>query len=340
MEPSRRIERVEGIEGMDAGGFVAALLRYASDAIAVSDVDSGRYLVVSDSYCSLTGFAREELVGRTSVELGLVADATARARALRRAGAGEMHELRLRRKDGETRLFEFSVQHLDGGLMLTISRDVTERRRMEAQLKASEERFRVAVESMLDAFAIMSPVRDDRGNAIDFRFEYVNGAYCDLVGFTRERVLGSRGSELFPGFQSSERFAVYCHVMSTGEPLTIEDLIPGLAARVVELSTVPLDGNIVISARDITERRHAEAELALRAELLELAHDAVIVRDPVESRVTFWNPEAEAVYGYSFAEAAGRHPRAPGHGVPRVRGGGGRRARAGRALAGRAQAHP
>ena len=52
--------------------------------------------------------------------------------------------------------------------------------------------------------------------------------------------------------------------------------------------------------------REAEEELQLRAELLDLAHDAVIVRDPVEGRVTFWNREAETIYGYSRADAVGR----------------------------------
>jgi len=50
--------------------------------------------------------------------------------------------------------------------------------------------------------------------------------------------------------------------------------------------------------QDVTERK--------RAELLDLAHDAVIVRDPVESRVMFWNREAQAIYGYSPAEALGQ----------------------------------
>ena len=55
-------------DGISADVFVAALLRYASDAIAVSDRDSGRFVVVSDSYCALTGYTRDELVGRTSIE--------------------------------------------------------------------------------------------------------------------------------------------------------------------------------------------------------------------------------------------------------------------------------
>jgi PAS domain S-box-containing protein len=58
--------------------------------------------------------------------------------------------------------------------------------------------------------------------------------------------------------------------------------------------------------RDITEQRRASEELALRAELLDLAHDAVIARDPAESRVTFWNREAQATYGYTPEEALGR----------------------------------
>ncbi len=54
------------------------------------------------------------------------------------------------------------------------------------------------------------------------------------------------------------------------------------------------------------ELAEANRELALRAELLDLAHDAVIVREPAESRVSFWNREAQAVYGYSAAEAIGQ----------------------------------
>ena len=58
--------------------------------------------------------------------------------------------------------------------------------------------------------------------------------------------------------------------------------------------------------RDVPEQKRAAQELRLRAELLDLAHDAVIVRDPVESRVRFWNREAQAIYGYRPEEALGR----------------------------------
>jgi GAF domain-containing protein len=77
------------------------------------------------------------------------------------------------------------------------------RRAVEAELHASEQRFRVAAESMLDSLTILSPVRDAGGEIVDFRLRYVNDAYCALVEMDRERVLGRRVGELFPSFQAA-----------------------------------------------------------------------------------------------------------------------------------------
>jgi PAS domain S-box-containing protein len=56
---------------------------------------------------------------------------------------------------------------------------------------------------------------------------------------------------------------------------------------------------------DISERRRAEAALASRRALLDLAHDAAFLSD-TEARITYWNAGAEQTYGYTAAEALGR----------------------------------
>jgi PAS domain S-box-containing protein len=61
----------------------------------------------------------------------------------------------------------------------------------------------------------------------------------------------------------------------------------------------------MIEVQDLTEPKAAEEELRKQAELLSLAHDAILVRDP-ESRITFWNPGAEKTYGWTAQEALGR----------------------------------
>jgi PAS domain S-box-containing protein len=174
--------------GMSADVFVAALLRYASDAIAVSDRGSGRFLVVSDSYCVLTGYARDELIGRTSVELGLVADDAVRSEALDGADheLGAIRELRIRRKDGEIRLFEFSVQLLAAGLMLTISRDVTGRRQVEQQLQESEERFRLLAENSRDVIRLYDA---------DATIRYASPSSLAVLGYAPQELIGHHATE-------------------------------------------------------------------------------------------------------------------------------------------------
>jgi PAS domain S-box-containing protein len=56
---------------------------------------------------------------------------------------------------------------------------------------------------------------------------------------------------------------------------------------------------------DISVRQAAENVIANQAALLELAHDAIFVRDP-EGRITYWNAGAEETYGFTRAEAAGQ----------------------------------
>jgi len=214
---------------------------------------------------------------------------------------------------GEREVELFDRMAADLSVALEAMRREERRRAVEAELRASEQRFRVAAESMLDSLTIVSPVRDDRGEIVDFRHEYVNDAYCALVGCAHEQLLGRRLGELFPRFPGSDRLAVYRHVALTRQPCRSDSLHgeeawagTALATRVLDITVASMGTDLVVSARDITERKHDEQELRLRAELLDLAHDAVIVREPAESRVTFWNREAEAIYGYGRTEAVGR----------------------------------
>lgn len=62
----------------------------------------------------------------------------------------------------------------------------------------------------------------------------------------------------------------------------------------------------VCFGREVTDERRLASGLHQRGRLLELAHDAIIVREPATSAVTYWNREAEEIYGYGASEARGR----------------------------------
>jgi diguanylate cyclase (GGDEF)-like protein/PAS domain S-box-containing protein len=115
--------------GTDYRGLFGALLRYSHDALTITGVSDGWFLECSDSFLALTGYSRPELLGRTSVELGIV-DPEQRAASVEaaRRHAVEPVQAQIRRKDGALRWVEFSPQVLAGDeLLLTILRDVNDR---------------------------------------------------------------------------------------------------------------------------------------------------------------------------------------------------------------------
>jgi PAS domain S-box-containing protein len=77
----------------------------------------------------------------------------------------------------------------------------------------------------------------------------------------------------------------------------------------VEISLSPLEteeGTLAMSAiRDITDRKLIEETLHKQVQILDLASDAILIRDG-EDRITFWNQGAQRLYGWSKEEALGR----------------------------------
>lgn len=77
---------------------------------------------------------------------------------------------------------------------------------------------------MLDCFGTYSAVRDQAGQIIDFRFDYLNAAALRSNEMT-EADMGKTLCEVFPAHHETGLFADYCRVVETGEPLIKEDLV-------------------------------------------------------------------------------------------------------------------
>lgn len=100
----------------------------------LSEVSSGRYLEVNDTFLRVVGYAREQVLGRTSLELGILT-AEGRgglARALESAGTIDGVVLDVRRKDGTLRTCRFWIDRA-GDLLLSAGEDITEQRRLERE---------------------------------------------------------------------------------------------------------------------------------------------------------------------------------------------------------------
>jgi PAS domain S-box-containing protein len=156
------------------------------------------------------------------------------------------------------------------GYILEVNLDVTEQRQTQAALAVSEERFRTAIDNMLDGFSILSPLRDDTGNIFDFRYEYINRAGAQTNMRPTEMHVGRRLFDVFPDLHESGLFEAYCRVMETGKPLLKFPLsYPDMSVdppvvHAFDLQATRLGDGLAVSWRDVTEARRAEAEAAAR----------------------------------------------------------------------------
>ncbi len=122
------------------------LVEQAADVISITD-PQGDYIEVNSKACELLGYTREELLQMNMADLIPPEDLAAQPIhfAELRAGQTVLTERRLRHKDGSLVLVETSARMLEDGRIQAIVRDITGRKRVEAALRESEERLRLAV---------------------------------------------------------------------------------------------------------------------------------------------------------------------------------------------------
>lgn len=311
------------------GGFVGYLATAIVDVQNKLDVALGaapiivfatdtelRYTWIHDS-----GSVRLDhpLIGRTDLEiLGPLQGDKPRALKLRALETGEavhdVYEMAL--PEGESRWFSVSVEPTrDGSGEITgltgAALDVTRELSATKALERSEARFRSAAENQLEPFALYSPMRDEAGEIVDFRCEFINRPGAESVGMQRQEMLGRTLSELFPGRLELGLFDEYTKVVETGEPLFREaiDFINVLGeetlVRAFDIRVSKLDEGIQVTWRDITDRVRAERERDWIEALVENSRDGIMSVD-LTGKIVSWSAGAERMYGYSREEAVGQ----------------------------------
>jgi PAS domain S-box-containing protein len=185
-----------------------------------------------------------------------------------------------------------------------IFRDVTERKQAEERLR----RLSRAVEATHDAVIIT----DGKG-----RIQFVNWAFEAMTGYTQAEALGENPRILKSGRHPDELYADMWRTITSGRVWQGEVTNQRKDGTFYEaqLTISPMRdaaGEIeqfVAIQRDITERKRIEGELRTSEErfrsVVQTANDAIISGDN-EGNIVFWNPTAEALFGYAPEEVIGK----------------------------------
>jgi PAS domain S-box-containing protein len=148
----------------------------------------------------------------------------------------------------------------DGGLAI-FQHYVTERKRAEGALRASEEKYRTLYESMDEGFCIIEVLFDENEKPIDYRFLEVNPSFEKQTGI--KDAVGRRMREIAPAHEE-HWFEIYGKIASTGDPMRFEKVAAHLNRwyDVCAFRVGPAqERKVAVLFNDISARKQAEAKL-------------------------------------------------------------------------------
>ena len=306
---------------------VQAIVQNTDDPIFIKDRE-GRYQFINEAGASLFGMGREELEGMTDEDLfdeETVEDIASDDRQVIDTGERLSREV-VRPIDGEKRIYldnKYPYRDEDGEIigLMGISRDITERKQAEREVREHEQRleeYREYTEGILDAIDDVFYVLDEEGS-----LERWNQTFVDVTEYDPDEIESMHATEFFAEEDQSVVAESIANVLETGDArveapyLTKDgDSIPFEfeASRM----TNP-DGETVVVGigRDITSRKEAQRELLQREQrleeykeytedILDAIDDVFYVFDETGS-IQRWNDSLAEVTGYTDDEIESMH---------------------------------
>ena len=252
--------------------MLSHLFATSPDCITLTEMATGRYAMVNPAFCRLTGFAAEEVVGRTAAELGLWHDQRTRdallAQLLRDGTVVDMPAVFVA-KSGElvSMLLAAGRFVMDGRDYLVLNaRDVTDSERTRMQHTAILERASIGI-----AFTR------------ERRFMQANPHFEHMFGWAGGELLGQEGDVVWPSETDYREITqLAAPLLSTGQPFEVErrmrrrdgsEFWCRLLAQAVDRNDPGRGGTIWI-AEDVTERRRLDEALAAARDAAEAASQA------------------------------------------------------------------
>ena len=252
--------------------LLSKLFDTTPDVVTLVEYSTGRYLMVNDRFTQLLGWTRDEVLGRSTVELGMYVDPKARdhlRRQLRELGSMRDILINFRSKSGAVIPLRMSAALLTFDAIdyvVTVARDVS-----------------AAEQSRLEREAILNNASIGIGFTRDRRFVLANPYFERMFGWPTGSLAGQPGSVVWP---SEEEYAeigrIASPLLAKGQPFETERTMSRrdgssfwcrLSARVVD-PTDPSRGGTIWIVEDITERRQVERSLAAARDAAEAASRA------------------------------------------------------------------
>ncbi|MCY1015514.1 PAS domain S-box protein [Pyxidicoccus sp. MSG2] len=244
-----------------------SLLSVSPVPTSITTLTDGRIVAANDAYFQAFGYSRDEVIGRTTVDLRLWErpfDRSQVVERLKRHGSVRGVDAQYHTRSGEVRhtlLFMGLVPYAGSPHIISFFPDITPLKRAEEELRRSEVSFRTLIESLPDLMAVFDK---------EARVRYANLKVAAALGYTDVReLIGKHISDIIPAEDFKSADARMHEALRTGRAALQERRLLRKDGSIlyVESTTFPLpfDGEdaIVSVSHDLTERHQMQARLLL-----------------------------------------------------------------------------
>ena len=281
------------------------------DAININKMD-GTYVDINEGFTELTGFTKEDVIGKGSLDLGIWAipeDREKLVTGIKNNGSIRNLESLFRAKDGTliTGLMSASIVMINNEPnILSVTRDITHRKKIEDNIRESENRFRQIAENAAEMIWDLD---------VNGLITFCNDAVERILGYTSEEVIGRKHFyDFFDPAQKEEyvknafdhlknkdniRSAINNNIHKDGHTVILETNVSPVFDKAGEL--IGYRG----TCNDITHRVLAEKALRESEEkyrLLAVNSSDVIWTLDLGGNMTYLSPSVEQVQGYTPEE--------------------------------------
>ena len=284
------------------------------DSININRMSDGMYFAVNEGFTRITGYTSEDVIGRSSMshDLNIWVDEDDRRRLVEGLKAnGEVVglEAQFRRKDGSTITGLMSAKPLTINgetCLLNITRDISDRKKAERALEASNTALRALVDTLPVAIVVL-----DR----EVRVREWNPAAARVFGWTPQEIMG-KPFPLVPPDRLDE-FRDSFEKTFAGERLVEWETVRerkggGLVDVRISTALIPdAEGRsplMVAMITDITGRKKDQTQLRQLSRAVEQSASSIVITD-LEGKIEYVNPRSVQSTGYTPEEVIGKNPR-------------------------------
>ena len=301
----------EALRGSEAK--FAAAFRDGPDALIITRMADGRVIEVNEAFVRVTGYTRDDVLGSSTIALGFWPDAATRERVVAGLSAeGCVRDLEFSFRGAGGRilpsLYTACMIEIDGEPhVLSLVRDMSAQKAVEATLRDSETRLRDILENLQDAY-----LRSD----VDGLLVFASHSAAAMFGFaSTEEMRGVPVASLYASPETRHALLEEVRLVGRASGFVTEGRRRDGSTFWAEMNVkIVVDGEgrpqgTEGLVRDITERRRSEDALRAGERLLnEIAEQSRTIAWEVDAQglYTFISPVVERVFGYRRDEIEGR----------------------------------